>query len=71
MSFAIFVAFLEVLVPKRIINKSLITYIISTLGLIQNTNQGLYYNQAILLNITACLILALTLVLLKLYTLLL
>jgi hypothetical protein len=33
MSFAIFVAFLEVLVLKRIINKSIITYIVSILGL--------------------------------------
>jgi hypothetical protein len=32
MPFAISVAFLEVLVRKRIINKSLITYVISTLG---------------------------------------
>jgi hypothetical protein len=32
MFLAIFVAFLEVLVLKRIINKSLITYVISTLS---------------------------------------
>jgi hypothetical protein len=44
MPFAIFIAFLKVLVLKRITNKSLITYIINTLGLTQGTNQGLYYN---------------------------
>jgi hypothetical protein len=32
MPFAISVAFLEVLVQKRIINESLITYVINTLG---------------------------------------
>jgi hypothetical protein len=36
-----------------------------------STNQDLCYSQAILLSIAACLILALTLVLLKLYTFLL
>jgi hypothetical protein len=44
MPFAILVAFLKVLVLKHIINKSFITYIISTLGLTQSTNQGLCYN---------------------------
>jgi hypothetical protein len=71
MPFAIFVAFLKVLVLKRIINKSLVTYIISTLGLTQDTNQGLCHNQAILLSTAVCLVLALTLVLLKPYILLL
>jgi hypothetical protein len=44
MPFAILVAFLKVLVLKRIVNKSLITYVISTLGLTQGTNQGFCYN---------------------------
>jgi hypothetical protein len=71
MPFAILIAFLKVLVLKRIVNKSLVTYVISTLGLTQGINQGLCYNQAILLGTAVCLVLALTLVLLKPYILLL
>jgi hypothetical protein len=71
MPFAILVAFLEVLVLKRIINESLVTYTVSTLGLTQDTNQGLRHNQAILLGTAVCLVLALTLVLLEPYILLL
>jgi hypothetical protein len=68
MPFAILVAFLEVLVLKRIVNKSLVTCVVSTLGWTLGTNQDLCYNQAILLGTAACLVLALTLVLLELYT---
>jgi hypothetical protein len=71
MPFAILVAFLEVLVLKRIVNGSLVTCAVSTLGWTLGIYQDLRHDQAILLGTAACLVLALTLVLLELYTLLL
>jgi hypothetical protein len=42
MPFATFVAFLSVLVLKYVINRTLITYMISTLGSNLSINQGLF-----------------------------